>query len=141
MAAAGETVARRHPARGMQHPAAELAEAHTLRPDPVRRDILTRLCNVDGDLTAWRFAVEDDPLDIARFAALVCLDDPADAASPLGIAVGLRSTEAITQSAAARLLGVTRQCVTQAITAGTLQATPDRRVYRRAVAARLARKA
>jgi predicted XRE-type DNA-binding protein len=75
-------------------------------------------------------------------ASLVDLDDPTDAASPLGIAVALTfEHEAIPQAAAAQLLGVSKVRVGQLLAAGKLTPVEHdglRMVARASVARRLA---
>jgi hypothetical protein len=85
-----------------------------------------------------------DPKAKARAAAavgqLVDLDDPADAGTPLGIAVGLTTDEAVTQAHAAEVLGVSRARVSVLVNTGRLDLVDVdgvRQVTRASVAARL----
>lgn len=77
-----------------------------------------------------------------RRCGLIDLDNPADAASPLGILIGLTATDSVTQASATRILGYRyRSRVTRLLAAGLLTTSgPGRRprVTRASVAERLA---
>lgn len=76
----------------------------------------------------------------AALGQLVDLDDPADAGTPLGIAVGLTATDAVPQVHAAEVLGVSRARVSVLVNGGRLDLVDVdgvRWVTRASVAARL----
>jgi hypothetical protein len=84
-----------------------------------------------------------DPNEAAQtaidLADMVDLDDPQDAASPLGIAVALTfEGVAITQAHAARLLGCSRQRVSALRAEGKLTGPDSSHVWRHVVAQRMA---
>lgn len=92
-----------------------------------------------ANLTGARPAAARAAKDLAQ---LVDLDDVDDAASPLGIAIGLTRPDAVTQAFAAAVLGISRARVNVLANAGRLRIieTDDggRMVARADVAARLA---
>lgn len=75
---------------------------------------------------------------IASLGQLVDLDDPADAATPAGIALGQHATDTVTQVYAAAVLGVSRARVNVLLKTGRLAEADDRAVTRASLAARLA---
>ena len=106
------------------------------------RQLVDRVAARAGRLAAA--ITSDDPKTRTRAAAalgqLVDLDDPADAGTPLGIAVGLTATDAVPQVHAAEVLGVSRARVSVLVNNGRLDLVDVdgvRQVTRASVAARL----
>jgi hypothetical protein len=110
-----------------------------IAPPASRRRLIARAEQLADQLTG-RAAPEEAAL--GELAALVDLDDPAQAGRPLAIVLGLVASDAATvrPTDAARLLGITPARVYQLIADGKLRCTADnpQRVYRASIAQRLA---
>jgi hypothetical protein len=93
------------------------------------------------DLTGLTTPVVDRRRAVESAGRLVDLDDPDDARSPLGIVIGLTRVDAVTQSFAAAVLGVSRARVNVLTHSGRLVVVDVdgvRCVTRSSLAARLA---
>lgn len=107
----------------------DVADAYGERPGEVAPVYASLLTGGDPRVAA------QTALDLA---CLVDLDDPADGASPLGVACALTSNGAVSQATAAAVLGVSRQRVYVLLADGKLDRAGTTDVTRASIARRLA---